>query len=67
MRKSYLLLAFVCLSIALFAQKPKMTNGIYALFVTDKGKIYCQLEYEKAPMTVGNFVALAEGTLEKAQ
>lgn len=65
MRKSYLLLAFVCSSIALFAQKPKMTNGIYALFVTDKGKIYCQLEYEKVPMTVGNFVALAEGTLEK--
>jgi peptidylprolyl isomerase len=38
---------------------------MYAVFYTDKGKIYCELEYEKTPLTVGNFVALAQGKFEK--
>jgi peptidyl-prolyl cis-trans isomerase A (cyclophilin A) len=37
------------------------TDGLYAVFNTNKGKIVCQLEYVKIPMTVGNFVALVEG------
>lgn len=41
-----------------------MNNGIYAKFVTSKGDILVNLEYEKVPGTVGNFVALAEGNLE---
>jgi cyclophilin family peptidyl-prolyl cis-trans isomerase len=41
-----------------------MNNGIYAKFNTTKGEILVNLEFEKAPGTVGNFVALAEGNLE---
>ena len=65
MKNSYLFLAFVLSSFLVFGQKPKMEDGVYALFITNKGKIYCQLEYEKTPMTVGNFVALAQGKFEK--
>ena len=41
-----------------------MNNGIYAKFTTSKGDILVNLEFEKTPGTVGNFVALAEGNLE---
>jgi FKBP-type peptidyl-prolyl cis-trans isomerase len=41
-----------------------MNNGLYAKFNTSKGGILVNLEFEKTPGTVGNFVALAEGNLE---
>jgi FKBP-type peptidyl-prolyl cis-trans isomerase len=43
-----------------------MNNGIYAKINTTKGSILINLEFEKAPGTVGNFVALAEGNLENS-
>jgi len=41
-----------------------MENGLYAKLNTTKGEVLIQLEFEKTPGTVGNFVALAKGEME---
>lgn len=55
-----------CLLAASFisCQQNDLPDGLYARMNTSKGNILIKLDYERAPLTVCNFVGLAEGKLD---
>ncbi|MBQ0052656.1 MAG: peptidylprolyl isomerase [Treponema sp.] len=72
MKKNIFAAIFCCLAISfggcnsmdkeLNAIKGK--EGVFAIMETSKGSIVLELFYDKTPLTVANFVGLAEGTLD---
>lgn len=62
--KKTISLFVLALSVMVSACKNEHKNlkdGLYAEIVTSKGSIIVELDYKKAPITVANFVTLAEG------
>lgn len=58
---------FGILSMALLAScssvnHSKLGDGLFAQIDTNKGEVYVQLYYKETPVTVANFVTLAEGS-----
>jgi cyclophilin family peptidyl-prolyl cis-trans isomerase len=62
-KKMKKLILFGCLIASMFSFAQMEEDGIYAEIKTPRGDILLVLEYEKVPMTVANFVALAEGKM----
>ena len=64
--KKKILFAFLVIA-SFYSCKEEQNNlpdGLYAKIETNKGEIILQLDFEKAPITVANFVSLAEGKNE---
>lgn len=63
MKKYFLIALSIVLMASTCGEKYDLADGLYANVKTNKGNIMLQLEMEKTPLTVANFVGLAEGKI----
>ena len=59
---TFLIVLLLSIGACKSAKYTDLDDGVYADLQTDKGDILLKLEYEVTPITVANFVSLAEGT-----
>ncbi len=62
MKKSILFLFTALLIVSCKSKYPELADGLYADIQTNRGDILVKLTYDVSPVTVANFVSLAEGT-----
>lgn len=75
MKKNFFAAIFTLLAISFGGCKPmdkelgaiKGRDGVFAIMETSSGSIVLELFYKQTPLTVVNFVGLAEGTLDAAK
>lgn len=63
-KKFFIALIAITLVLGCKDESNNLPDGLYAKIETNKGEIIVALDYEKAPITVANFVSLAEGKNE---
>ena len=62
---SFLILSLVAIAFTSCEEKyPELGDGLYAEIITNRGTVVAELYFEQTPMTVANFVSLAEGKNE---
>lgn len=61
--KTCILLLTILSLTGIIAAAESLPDGLYAELKTRRGTILASLEYERVPLTVANFVGLAEGTI----
>lgn len=61
-----LLLAVATLTMTSCQAQNDLGDGLFAKINTSKGSIIVKLEFEKTPLTVANFVGLAEGEIKNS-
>ena len=61
MKKHFLVLLIAFALTSCKNEYSKLPDGLYAEIETNKGNIIVALDFEKAPITVANFVSLSEG------
>ncbi len=64
---SVLMLTLLITATSCKEEYPDLDDGLYAEFVTTKDTMIAKLFYDKVPVTVANFVALAEGNHPMAE
>jgi len=71
--KNFKLLIFIFMGVILILSTTEtvdaqnLGDGLFARIVTNRGDIIVRLEYQRTPLTVTNFVALAEGRMNAAR
>ena len=66
MKTKFITFFFACsMMFACNNKYEELEDGLYAEFITSMGTMLIKLTYEKTPVTVANFVALAEGNHPK--